>query len=274
MLVIGERINSSIKKIEKAIQSKDSGLIQQEAQQQEAAGANVIDLNAGTFIKTEPEELVWLIQMVTGIVEASTGIAIDTTNLDALEAGLGELKNRRRISDNKPIINSVTAEKDKLDDVLPLVKRYDAQLVGLCMNRQGIPDDPKKRCALGSEILVKVKENQIPIQDIYLDPLVMPVSTDTQKGVQALTALKLVKELDPEVKTIIGLSNISYGLPMKPLLNQAFMVMAMVHGLDAAILNPLDKRLMSLIKASDTIMGNDEFCMNFIAAYRAGQLED
>lgn len=274
MLVIGERINSSIKKIEKAIQSKDSSLIQQEAQQQEAAGANVIDLNAGTFIKTEPEELVWLIQTVTGVVKTSTGIAIDTTNRDALEAGLGELMNSGRISDNKPIINSVTAEKDKLDAVLPLVKSYDAQVVGLCMNGHGIPDEPKKRCELGLEIITSGKENQIPIQDIYLDPLVLPVSTDTQKGIQALTALKLVKELDPEVKTIIGLSNISYGLPMKPLLNQAFMVMAMVYGLDAAILNPLDKRLMSLIKASDTILGNDEFCMNFIAAYRAGQLED
>ncbi|WP_455392593.1 dihydropteroate synthase [[Eubacterium] cellulosolvens] len=274
MLVIGERINSSIKKIEEAIQAKDTAFIQREAQQQVAAGADVIDLNAGTFLKTEPEELVWLLRTVNEVIDPEIGLALDSANPEALQAGLAELEQLSRgAEDNKPIINSVTAEPEKLATVLPLVKKYDAQLVGLCMSAHGIPDEPEKRAALGSEILNAATENQIPASDIYLDPLVLPVSTDTKKGSQALETLRLLKFLNPEVKTIIGLSNISYGLPEKPLLNQAFMVMAMVYGLDAAILNPLDKRLMSMIKAGEVILGNDDYCMNYIKAYRAGELE-
>ena len=157
---------------------------------------------------------------------------------------------------------------------MPLITKYNAQLVGLCMDQHGIPDEPQKRLELGTEIINTAEEYEIPINDLYLDPLVLPVSTDTKKGQITLDTLKLIKGSYPEVNTIIGLSNISYGLPVKPLLNQTFMVLAMRAGLNAAILNPLDKRLMSMIRAADVILGNDDYCMDYIKAFRAGELSD
>lgn len=273
MLVIGERINSSIKRIEDAIKAKDSTLIQQEAIHQFQAGAHVVDINAGTLIKTESEELIWLLQTVFSAhgIEAGVRIALDSSNPAAIEVGLEELARLGRAE--QTIINSVTADSDKLEGILPLVKKYDAQLIGLCMNDKGIPDEPKKRCQLGQSILKAAEDHGIPIKNIYLDPLVLPVSTDVKKGLQALDSIRLLKEIDSEVLTVIGLSNISYGLPEKSLLNRTFLVMAMDYGLDAAILNPLDTQLMSMIKAAEVLLGLDDFCMNYIKAYRNGELK-
>ena len=273
VLIIGERINSSIKKIEDAITTKSSSIIQEEAQQQQQAGANVIDLNAGSLIKTEQDDIVWLIRKVGEVIEPNIGLAIDSTNPEVIAAGLEEIAKISKISDAQgPFVNSVTAEQDKLDEVLPLVKKFNAKIVGLCMDDHGIPGVPEKIAELGSKILNAASEHQIPAKDVYLDPLVMPVSTDTNKGVIVLKTLQLIKEQEPEVNTIVGLSNISYGLPNRPLLNQTFMVMLLYHGVDAVILNPLDKQLMSMIKASEVILGKDEYCMNYIKAYRNGEL--
>ena len=274
VLIVGERINSSIKQVEKAIRTRDVAFIKREVRLQAEAGAQVIDINAGTMIKTEEEDLVWLAQIVheAADINDSIRIAIDSAKPDVIKAVLLEIV---RISkEQKPIINSVTAEKEKLDAILPLAIKFNAQLVGLCMNEQGIPDDPKKRCGLGSEILHAAAEHQIPPEDVFLDPLIFPVSTNIKNGLQALEIIKLLKVMNSKVKTIIGLSNISYGLPNRPLLNQTFMVIAMSCGLDAAILNPLDKRLMSMITTAEAILGNDDFCMNYITAYRKGELEN
>jgi 5-methyltetrahydrofolate--homocysteine methyltransferase len=275
VLVIGERINSSIKKIEAAIQDKNTDLIKNEAKSQLDAGAHVIDLNAGAFLRSESEYLVWLIQTVFMLDKEQMLIAIDSANPEAIAAGLEEIQSKSKITkDAKPIVNSVTAEKEKMDSVMPLVKKYNAQLVGLCMDQHGIPDEPERRLDLGTEIINTAKEYEIPLNDLYLDPLVLPVSTDTKKGRITIDTLKLIKGSYPAVNTIIGLSNISYGLPVKPLLNQTFMVLAMSVGLNAAILNPLDMRLISMIKAADVILGNDDYCLNYIKAFRAGELSD
>lgn len=272
MLVIGERINSSIKKVENAIIKKDTNYIQEEITAQIRAGAGVIDLNAGSFLKTEPEELIWLIRTIGEIPSFSQkiGIALDSSNPVAIKAGLEEL-NKNKLT-TKTIINSVTAERAKLDEILPMVNQYDTQLIGLCMNEHGISESPQDRCKLGTKILDTAKEYGIKRTNIFLDPLVLPVSTDINNGNNAIETIKLLKSEDPEILTVIGLSNISYGLPMKGLLNRTFLVMALIIGLDAAILNPLDKNLMSIIKASETLLGNDEFCMKYIAAYRNGDL--
>ena len=269
MLIIGERFNSSIKKVEQAIQAKDTAFIQREAKLQAEAGADVIDINAGTLIKSEPEEIVWMIQTVREALGNIVRIAIDSVNPKAIGAGLEEIA--KVTSQEKPIINSVTAEREKLDAVLPLAEKFSAVVVGMCMDENGIPEEPETRSELGGKILNAAAEYNISAQDVYLDPLVLPVSTDVKKGQVALTSIKLIKELDPEIKTIIGLSNISYGLPEKPLLNRTFLAMAMAMGLDAAILNPLDKQLMNMIKAAEVLLGNDEFCMKYITAYRDGE---
>ena len=272
MIVIGERINSSIKRIEDAIKAKDTKAIQQEVRDQVHAGADVIDINAGVMIKSEAEDLIWLIQTVnaTGELDGEVRLALDTSNPMVIEACLDELNKRGKAE--QTLINSVTAEKDKLDLLLPLVKTYKAQLVGLCMNEKGIPEDPAERCKLGLEILKHADEHEIPKSAIYLDPLVLPVSTDIKKGVQVLEAIRLLKAEDPEILTVVGLSNISYGLPEKNLLNRTFLVQAMAFGLDAAIINPMDKQLMIMIKAANVLLAKDDFCMKYISAYRSGGL--
>jgi 5-methyltetrahydrofolate--homocysteine methyltransferase len=274
VLVIGERINSSIKKIEQAILSKDAEFIKAEAMAQLKAGAHVIDINAGSILKTEQGDLIWLLTTIFEVIGSEARIAFDSANPEILASALGRFKElySRTPPPGKPIINSVTADDAKLESVLPLVKKFDAQLVGLCMDKGGIPDEPEKRCELGEVILNTAKDHQISAENLFLDPLVLPVSTDTQKGLQALETIKLLKDLDPDVNTVVGLSNISYGLPMKALLNRTFLVMAMAAGLDAAILNPLDKRLMNFITAAEVILGRDDFCMKYIAAYRQGLL--
>jgi 5-methyltetrahydrofolate--homocysteine methyltransferase len=274
VLIVGERINSSMKKVQQAIESKDSDFIMSEVKNQVEAGADVIDLNAGAFIGSETEDLVWLIDTADKILDKKARIAIDSVNPKAIIAALDELeKLERRSDDNKPIINSVTAEEEKLREILPLVKQYDAQLVGMCMGEQGIPNSAQERCDMGNKILDEAEKIGIPAEDLYLDALVMPISTDVTKGKLTLDTIKLLKELTPTPNTIVGLSNISYGLPMKPLINQTFLAMALVMGLDAALLNPLDKRLMAMLKAGDTILGRDDFCMKYITAYRNGDLE-
>ncbi len=276
MLIIGERINSSIKKVEEAIKDKNTAFIQHEAKVQVEAGADVIDVNAGTLLKSEGDDIVWLIDTVNQVLDINSNknirIAVDSANPEVISQGLEKLVNISK--DHRPFINSVTADKEKLDAVFPLVKKFNAQLVGLLMSEGGIPEVPQERCELGRMILKAAEEYNINPEDVYLDPLILPVSTDSNKGVQVLEIIKLIKELEKNVKIIIGLSNISYGLPERPLLNQTFMAMAMAAGVDAAIINPLDQRLMNIIKAADAILGNDEYCMNYITAYRNGEFKN
>ncbi len=273
MLIIGERINSSIKKIENAIVKRDTNYIQNEITSQIQAGSQVIDLNAGTLIKAEPEALVWLIQNMVGSTSFSPQIqiALDSSNPEAIRAGLEELDKLHLT--RRTIINSVTAEKDKLEKILPFSEQFGTKLIGLCMDEQGIPAKPQVRYKLGLQILNTAERFKIDRDEVYLDPLVLPVSTDIQNGVKVLETLRLLKSDDPNILTVIGLSNISYGLPVKELLNRTYIAMAIAFGLDAAILNPLDKKLMSIIKTAETLTAQDEFCMKYINAYRNNKLE-
>jgi 5-methyltetrahydrofolate--homocysteine methyltransferase len=272
LLVIGERINSSIKNVEKAISEHDLEFIQAEVSNQLQAGAKVIDLNAGTFIKSELDELFWLIQGIKDLpgLTPEIGIALDSSDADIIEGGLEEMT--KLGLPNKPMINSVTAEQEKLDNILPLVSKFDTHLIGLCMNENGIPNEPGDRVQLGLDIIKACSGYDIPKTNILIDPLVLPVSTDINNGLTVLKAIKLLKQTEPECITVMGLSNISYGLPKRELMNRTYITMAMLYGLDAAILNPLDKDLMAGIKATETLLGKDNYCMNYIKAYRDGKL--
>jgi len=274
VLIIGERINSSIKNIEKSIKEKDEVFIQNETTNQIIAGASMIDLNSGVFLKTEAEDLVWLIETAHNAPEMKMndqiGIAIDSTNPEVVESGLKAMVKFEKSC--KTIINSVTADKEKLDKILPLVKKYHARLVGMCMDDSGIPESPMDRFQLGMKILKIADDYGVQKEDILLDPLVLPISTDIKNSTRTLETIKLLKAENKEIKTVIGLSNISYGLPMKNLLNRTFIVMAMAVGLDGAILNPLDKQLVSTIKASDSLLEKDDYCMRYITSYRNDEL--
>jgi len=266
MLIIGEKINSSRKDIKDMVESKNKEFIQKLAQKQVESGAEMLDLNIGTIRKSEPENMQWLIKTVQEAVDVP--LCIDSPNHEAIKAGL-EVYNWNK---GKALINSVTAERKRLELILPLVKKYQCLVVALTMDEGGIPQGSKERSKIAAELMKKLIGEGIPIEDIYIDPLTLPVSTNIQNSNITLETLKRIKDSHPKVKTIIGLSNISYGLPERRLINQGFVVLAMEHGLDAVILDSTDQKMMALIKATNLLLGKDEFCGQYLQAFREGKL--
>ena len=266
MLIIGEKINSSRKDIKDIVESKNKEFIQGLAQKQVEGGAQMLDLNIGTIRKSEPKDIKWLVKTVQEAVDVP--LCIDSPNHEAIKAGL-EVYDWDK---GKALINSVTAEREKLELILPLVKKYQCSIVALTMNEQGIPQNSKERFKIADGLIKKLTNEGIPIEDIYIDPLTLPVSANIQNSNTVLETLRRIKDSYPEVKTIIGLSNISYGLPERRLINQSFVVLAMVCGLDAAILDSTNQKMMALIKATNVLLGKDEFCGQYLKAFREGKL--
>jgi len=266
MLIIGEKINSSRKNIKEMVESKNKEFIQELARKQVEGGAQMLDLNIGTIRKGEPEDMQWLVKTVQEAV--GVPLCIDSPNHEAIEAGL-EVYNWDK---GKALINSVTAEREKLELIFPLVKKYKCSVVALTMDERGIPQDSKERFKIADELIRTLTNKGIPIEDIYIDPLTLPVSANIQNSNIVLETLERIKDSCPKVKTIIGLSNISYGLPERRLINQGFVVLAVACGLDAVILDSTDRNLMALIKATDLLLGRDEFCAQYLKAFRQGKL--
>lgn len=264
MLIIGERINTSRKFIEPAVVARNAEFIQNEARQQFAAGATHIDVNAGTLVNDEPLALAWLVETVQAAVDAP--LCIDSPNPAALEAGL-------KLHRGKAIINSITGEKERYRNILPLVKEYGAGVVALAMDDSGMPRDAEGRIRVASALIEQLTADGVPLEDIYIDPLVQPVSTSPELGAAVLETIREIMRRYPGVHTICGLSNISYGLPQRKLLNRTFFVMCMEAGLDAVILDPLDREMMACLYASQALLNKDEFCMQYIQAHREGKLQ-
>ena len=266
MLIIGEKINSSRKDIKNMVEGKNKEFIQELAQKQVEGGAQMLDLNIGTIRKSEPKDIKWLVKTVQEAVDVP--LCIDSPNHEAIKAGL-EVYDWDK---GKALINSVTAEKEKLELVLPLVKKYQCSVVALTMNEKGIPQNSKERFKIADGLIRKLTSEGIPIEDIYIDPLALPISANIQNANIVLETLKRIKDSHPEVKTIIGLNNISYGLPERKLINQGFVVLAMACGLNAVILDSTDQKIMALIKAANLLLGKDEFCGRYLKAFREGKL--
>ncbi len=265
MIIIGERINTSRKMILPAVEKKDAGFIKEEAIKQSEAGALYIDVNCGTMVDEEPENLEWMVKVVQ---EATLGkpCSIDSPNPVALERAL-------QVHQGKPIINSITGEKERLQAILPLVRDFKTGIVALAMNDEGMPETAYERLQIASLLVEELTKAGVALEDIYLDPMVRPVSTGGHYGRVVFETIQKVREEFPGIHTICGLSNISYGLPARKLINHTFLVMAMMAGLDAAILDPLDKRLMSLLAAAEVLLEKDDYALNYITAFREEKLE-
>ncbi|MFZ5590562.1 MAG: methyltetrahydrofolate cobalamin methyltransferase [Bacillota bacterium] len=264
MIIIGERINTSRKFIEPAVVSRDFEFIKNEAINQFAAGATHIDVNAGTLINDEPAALAWLVETVQAVVNAP--LCIDSPNPKALEAGL-------KIHRGKAMINSITGEKERYRSILPLIKEYGAEVVALAMDDNGMPCDAEGRIRIASALIEQLSADGIPLEDIYIDPLIQPISTSPEQGIAVLETIQEIMRRYPGVHTICGLSNISYGLPQRKLLNRSFLIMCMQVGLDAVIMDPLDREMMACLYASQALLNKDEYCMQYIQAHREGKLE-
>jgi cobalamin-dependent methionine synthase I len=265
MIIIGEKINTSIKAVRPAVENMDTEAIQQLAQKQAEAGAQYIDVNCGTFPIKEVELMEWLVKTVQEVIDLP--LCIDSPNPEALEAGLKVYKGK------KPLINSVTAEKQRFESIFPLVTEYNTSIIALCMDDNGMPEDTDQRVKIADWLINNMTKNGVDITDIYIDPMVRPVSTGTHYGVVALDTIKRVMTEFPGVHTTCGLSNVSFGLPARKLINQTFLISAIGAGLDSAILDPLDKKIMSFVHSAELLQGKDEFCMNYLTAYREDRLE-
>ncbi|NIS61247.1 MAG: dihydropteroate synthase [Proteobacteria bacterium] len=264
MLVVGERINSSRKGIEQAMRDRNAEFITKESRDQVAAGAHVIDVNTATLMNEEVESLKWAVQLIGDSVNIP--ICIDSPSPVAVAAVLPLCK-------GKAMVNSITAEAERYAKLIPLIREHKPNVVGLCMDDRGMPNSAEDRIRIASDLVGKLTKDGVPIGDIYIDPVVTPVSTDTRYGMAVLDAIEAIMKAFPGVHTICGLSNVSYGLPNRKQVNQMFLVMAMTRGLDAVILDPCDKRIMANLITTTTLLGKDEFCMNYLAAFREGKFD-
>ena len=260
MLIVGELINASRKSVREIIENQDAQGIAKLARDQKENGAHYIDVNAGVFVGREPELLKWLVGSVQGAVDAPC--CIDSPDPKAIEAALG-------VHQGTAMINSISLEKERYDQLLPVVAGSKSKVVALCMSDDGMPQTADQRMAIADKLLNGLVKNGVPLEDIYVDPLVQPVSTNDVFGAEFLQAIERITQAFKGVHTLCGLSNISFGLPERKFINQTFMVMAIAKGLDGAIVNPLDARMMGCIITAEMLMGRDPYCTNYLKAYRA-----
>lgn len=264
MIIVGELINASRKAVGAAIEARDKAAIQKVAADQHAAGADFIDVNAGIFVGREAECLRWLTESVQEVVNGPC--ALDSPDPAALEAALAVHK-------GTAMINSISLEKERFEKLAPVVAGTDLKVVALCMSDAGMPETVEDRLTIADKLVNALLQRGVAIGNIYLDPLVQPVSVNQSFGPAFLDAIARIRQVFPEAHTMCGLSNISYGLPNRRFLNQTFMAMAIAMGLDGAIVNPLDRGMMAAISAAEALSGRDGYCMNYLKAHRAGKFE-
>ena len=258
-VMIGERINPTGRKLLSEEMSKgDFSRVEQDTLAQVAAGAHMLDVNAGIPLADEPKILADTIKLVQSLTDVP--LSIDSSIVAALQAGL-------EVYQGKALLNSVTGEEERLEEVLPLVKKYGCAVVAISNDETGISEDPDVRFAVAKKIVDRAKDYGIPSSDIVVDPLVMPIGALNTAGMQVI---KLVRRLQEELKvnTTCGASNVSFGLPNRNGINSAFLTMAIASGLTSAITNPLHESVMQSVLGADVMMGNDPNCVRWIKRYR------
>jgi len=263
MIIIGEKINTSRKSIEEAVKRRDAAFITKVAQDQAEAGAHYIDVNAGTFLDQEVDCLCWLVDTVQN--EVDRPLCLDSPNPKALSEAIKRHK-------GEPMVNSISLEEDRFRSLLPVITSRPCHVVALCMARTSMPTTVEERVQVGSQLIEKLTDKGIPLEKIYVDPLVQPVSVDTRMGIATLGAISRIMADFPGVHTICGLSNVSFGLPERHLINRSFLALCLSYGLSAAILDPTDKQLMATLLAVEMLLGQDEYCGDYIDAYQNGRI--
>jgi cobalamin-dependent methionine synthase I len=263
MLIVGERINSTRKSIARAISEKDKAFIQNEAKIQIEAGADFIDVNAGQFAGKETEYLSWLVEIVQEATDVP--LCLDSADPKAIKAVLPLVQ-------KTPMINSISLERERFDALLPVILDQDCNVIALCQSDGKVAHSSAEKIELASELIENMTRAGHPVDRIFIDPLVFPLATDTGSGKETLDAISSIMTGYPGVHTICGLTNVSFGLPERKLINRSFLVSALGMGLDATIIDPTDKQLFAALKAGMLINDQDGFAQNYIAAFRQGRL--
>ena len=258
-VVIGERINPTGRKL-LAEEMKAGNLerVEGDAIAQVEAGAQMLDVNAGVPLADEPSILAESIQLVQSVTDVP--LCIDSSIIEALEAGLA-------VYQGKALLNSVTGEEERLEIILPMVKKYGAAVIGISNDDNGISEDINVRYEVAKKIVERASDHGIPKEDVVIDPLVMPVGAINQAGKQVLELVRRLRE-ELKVNTTCGASNLSFGLPNRHGLNATFLPMAISSGMPCAITNPMDKEIMQAVRGANVIIGQDPECNEWIKNYR------
>lgn len=258
-VIIGERINpTGRKKLAAEMAKGDFSRVEADALAQVEAGAQMLDVNAGVPMADEPGIMAEAIRRVQAVTDVP--ISIDSSVVKALEAGL-------EAYEGKPLVNSVTGEDERMEVVLPLVKKHGAAVIGISNDETGISEDPQVRIKVAEKIIKRAEDYGIPREDVLIDPLVMPVGAVGNAGKAVFEIVRHCRE-ELGVNTVCGASNVSFGLPGRPTLNATFLAMVIAAGMPCAVTNPLEEEIRKTILAADVMMGRDENCANWIRANR------
>ncbi len=262
--IIGERINpTGRKKLAAEMAAGDFSTVEADTLAQVAAGAHMLDVNAGIPLADEPKILAEAIRLVQSLTDAP--LSIDSSIVAALEAGLA-------VYQGKPLVNSVTGEDERLEAVLPLIRKHGAAVVAISNDETGISEDPDVRFEVARKIVERAADHGIPRSDIVVDPLVMPVGALNQAGRSVFHLIRRLRE-ELKVNTTCGASNIAFGLPNRHALNANFLAMAIGAGMTSAIMNPLHAEETTAVKGADVLMGHDRDCRRWLKAFREPQAE-
>lgn len=263
MIIIGEKINGSIPSMGKAIAARDEEYIRNMAIKQAEAGANFIDVCASVPPEVEYDTLKWMVELVQDAVD--TPLAVDSPNPEVLVQMMPFVK--------KPgIINSVSMEGKKTDIVFPAIADTKWEVIALLCDDSGIPQTAEKRLQVFEALMAKAKEYGIDPKRIHIDPLVEMLCTSEDGVNMVISVIKEIKKRYPTIHVTGAVSNVSFNLPLRKIMNQAFMVLAMNAGMDSAIFDPLDKTLLGMVYATEALMGMDDYCIEYITAYREGRI--
>ena len=263
-IVIGERINTTLGKVKEAVEKRDAEYIKNDVKKQTECGATYIDVNAGARIGHEEEDMKWLLE----VVQSATNLplCLDSPDPKILGMAYGMVK-------KSPMVNSISLEKERFDAMIPFLKGKECKIIALCMDDSGMPKSSEDIINRAKTIVKELENIGMKRDDIFIDPLIQPISVDSNNGTMVMDAVKTIMQDLEGVHTTGGLSNISYGLPQRKIINRSFLLMMMANGFDSAIMDPLDKDIMAVLKTGEMITGNDNFSMNFLKAVRAGEIK-
>lgn len=260
MIFIGEKLNGTIPSIQKAILERDRGHIAKITAMQADAGADYIDVNAGTDPSREIDDMLWLLSVVREITD--TPICVDSSAPETIHAALAEL------SGTLVMVNSINGDPKRLSSFLPLVAESNSEVIALCMDESvsGMPKNITERMEILARIFEATRAHGIDDGKVYVDPLIMAAATDTNAGSLAFECIRTIRHTYPNAHITGGLSNISYGMPRRAVLNRTFLTLAVFCGMDSAIVNPCDRELIASLKATDLLLGTDLFCRKYTMA--------
>lgn len=265
MVIVGERINTSRKLVNEAVDKRDVAYIQADVKAQAEAGAHFIDVNAGSRHGSELADLQWLIEVVEEVV--TVRLSLDSSNPETLLRVVGKVR-------DMPMLNSTTAEKARFEKMIPVIQTRECDIVALCMDDRGIPKLPDQVLQNATKLVADLERLGVKRERIFLDPLIQAVSVDQKAALNSLEAIERIHRELPGVNTVCGLSNVSFSLPKRHLVNRTFLTLAMRAGLSGAIIDPLDKKIMGALRATNMLLGKDPFCRQYLKSYREGKLED